>query len=196
MTDNDKELLAMQEAFVLAVTEEVCRIMQEKGLSKADMASFLGSSNAHVTQLLSGARNMTLYTLAEICLFLGEEPHLELKRRLTEDNTSCDICGITLGQIKSVGTYECSRSPCGWGGRASESRIDQPGERDKETLAQIILVSPRTGKPLSISGEPRPQPDNSLLFTVSGSGERWGVVVGITELYPAADYKEEGGENE
>lgn len=82
VSEEDKDLPGKQEAFVLNVTEEIWRVMQEKGLLKADLARLLGSSKAHVTQLLNGSRNMTLYTLAEICVALGETPHFALKRRI------------------------------------------------------------------------------------------------------------------
>ena len=55
-----------QERLVTWVAEEIARAMDENGLSKAELAEKLGTSRAHVTQVLSGSRNMTLRTLADL----------------------------------------------------------------------------------------------------------------------------------
>jgi transcriptional regulator with XRE-family HTH domain len=44
----------------------VARVMEEQQISKADVAKRLGKSRAFVTQVLSGSRNMTLRTFADL----------------------------------------------------------------------------------------------------------------------------------
>ncbi len=61
-----EKLLFQQEYLNLRGTEEICRTMEERGLSKAAVAGLIGKSKAFVTQVLSGQRNMTLRTLAEL----------------------------------------------------------------------------------------------------------------------------------
>ena len=59
-----QRLLFEQERAVLLATEEILKLMEHEGISKADLAKALGKSKAYVTQALSGGRNMTLRTLA------------------------------------------------------------------------------------------------------------------------------------
>jgi transcriptional regulator with XRE-family HTH domain len=49
----------------------LAKAMDEQGLSKSDLAARLGRSRAFVTQVLSGRRNMTLRTLADLAWACG-----------------------------------------------------------------------------------------------------------------------------
>ena len=64
----DRELarLVGQEKLILNVTELILEKMEEKGLSKSQLANMLGTDKSHVTQLLRGSRNMTLRTISDI----------------------------------------------------------------------------------------------------------------------------------
>ncbi|MCX5644599.1 MAG: helix-turn-helix transcriptional regulator [Phycisphaerae bacterium] len=65
---DDRELarLVGQEELILDVTELILEKMEEKGLSKSQLANMLGTNKSHVTQLLRGSRNMTLRTISDI----------------------------------------------------------------------------------------------------------------------------------
>lgn len=65
------------ETFILECTELLSRVMDEKGITKAELAQRLGKSRAWATQLLSGGRNVTARTLAEVAYELGVELRLE-----------------------------------------------------------------------------------------------------------------------
>ena len=69
------EQLVAQETLILEATEEVCRVMgpdQDSSMvSRKDLAKRLGCSKSHVTQLLSGERNLTLRTVADLASALG-----------------------------------------------------------------------------------------------------------------------------
>lgn len=67
-----------EERLIFRTTEALCRAMDEQGLSKADLAEALGTSRAHITQLLSGSRNMTLRTLAGLAFEVGQRAGVEL----------------------------------------------------------------------------------------------------------------------
>lgn len=67
-----------QEKLILEVTESVFEAMEREGKSKADLAISMGRSNAYISQLLNGSRNMTLRTLADISFALGIEPRFEV----------------------------------------------------------------------------------------------------------------------
>jgi ribosome-binding protein aMBF1 (putative translation factor) len=64
----DRELaqLVRQEELILGVTELVLEKLEERGLSKSQLASMLGTNKSYITQLLRGSRNMTLRTVSDI----------------------------------------------------------------------------------------------------------------------------------
>ena len=63
--------LVAEERLILEVTEGIWTILDEKQISKADLAGRLNKSKAYISQLLNGNRNMTLRTLADIVHVLG-----------------------------------------------------------------------------------------------------------------------------
>lgn len=52
-----------EESFVIDCMERICEWMDDHGISRAELASRLGTSRANVTQMLRG-RNVSLRTLA------------------------------------------------------------------------------------------------------------------------------------
>ena len=63
-----------REDLVYNVTEDILVALEDLGINKQELARKLGKSKSHVTQLLSGARNMTLGTLSDICFALELTP--------------------------------------------------------------------------------------------------------------------------
>lgn len=74
----DHARLVAQETLIVEVIEEIWRVLQEQGKDKADLAQALNLSKGHLTQLLTGSRNMTLRTLADICGALNVTPQFQL----------------------------------------------------------------------------------------------------------------------
>lgn len=66
-----------QEGLVLEGSELVARLMNESGVTRSELAKRIGKTRSYVTQLLSGSRNMTLRTLADIAFALGAEVKME-----------------------------------------------------------------------------------------------------------------------
>lgn len=62
-------------------TEELCRVMEEKGVSRAELARRVGSSAAYITKILRGNTNFTLATMAKFCRALGMDMRLHLAPR-------------------------------------------------------------------------------------------------------------------
>jgi transcriptional regulator with XRE-family HTH domain len=61
-----------EEAYLVGeVTDSISALLQELGLSQADLARRLGVTKGRVSQILSGRQNMTLRTLAAIGWALG-----------------------------------------------------------------------------------------------------------------------------
>src|SRR5262245_55077609 len=79
--DENYELLLEQERLLLEATELVEQLMAERKINRSELAERLGKSKPHVTQLLSGDRNLTLRTLAELAHALGERVHLQTQAR-------------------------------------------------------------------------------------------------------------------
>ncbi len=67
-----------QERLVLWVAEALAQAMADSGLSKADLAEKLGTSRAHITQVLSGSRNMTLRTVADLAWACNHRAELQM----------------------------------------------------------------------------------------------------------------------
>lgn len=59
------------ERFIAWTLDGVAARMESLGLTKADVARKLGKSRSHVTQVLSGSRNATLSTVAELAWACG-----------------------------------------------------------------------------------------------------------------------------
>jgi len=69
--NEEHQKLVAQERLMLEVTEAIHAEMEELGVNRAQLAERLGKSKAYVSQLLSGSRNMTLRSLADISFALG-----------------------------------------------------------------------------------------------------------------------------
>jgi transcriptional regulator with XRE-family HTH domain len=57
----------------IVVTEAVAERMQAIGMKRVEVAAKIGKSKSHVTQLLSGRRNLTLRSLSDVLWALGME---------------------------------------------------------------------------------------------------------------------------
>ncbi len=63
--------LLRQEDLILDMTELLSAAMEDKGITKSELAKRLGKTKGFVTQVLSGNRNLTLRTIADIADALG-----------------------------------------------------------------------------------------------------------------------------
>lgn len=66
--------LVAQERLITEVTETIWKAMEEAGVNKTALANRMGATKGYVSQVLSGSRNMTLRTLADICFALDLSP--------------------------------------------------------------------------------------------------------------------------
>lgn len=64
--DEDGRRLLEQERLILEVTESIATVMEEHGISRAELAKRLGKTPAFVTKLLRGDNNFTLRTLSDV----------------------------------------------------------------------------------------------------------------------------------
>lgn len=67
--------------FIMDVTESICEILEKEGISRQQLAGRIGRSKGFVSQVLNGARNMTLATLAEIAHALKYSPSIRFQKK-------------------------------------------------------------------------------------------------------------------
>jgi transcriptional regulator with XRE-family HTH domain len=67
----DYEQLLDQERLILYVTETIVGLLADSRTTRQELADRLGKSKGYVSHLLSGERNMTLRTLADLGHALG-----------------------------------------------------------------------------------------------------------------------------
>ncbi|TDN64281.1 helix-turn-helix domain-containing protein [Scandinavium goeteborgense] len=72
-SDEHNKVYAAEE-LTFNVTEDILIQMEDKDISKSELADKLGKTKSYISQLLSGSRNMTLRTLSDICFALNIKP--------------------------------------------------------------------------------------------------------------------------
>jgi transcriptional regulator with XRE-family HTH domain len=77
LTDPTEDLEVEVEALQFQVADLIAETMAHQRVTKAELARRLGVSGAHVTQMLSGERNMTLKSLAEALYVLDRRVEAE-----------------------------------------------------------------------------------------------------------------------
>ena len=68
--------LVEQETLIADAQELVCEVLERAKMSRQQLATALGKSKGFVSQLLSGERNMTLRTLADLAYATGHRVEL------------------------------------------------------------------------------------------------------------------------
>lgn len=80
-----------REELVYNVTEDILVALEDLDVSKKELARRLGKSRSYVSQILSGARNMTLGSLSDICFALGVKPKVTIP--VTSVLSSMEVSG-------------------------------------------------------------------------------------------------------
>jgi transcriptional regulator with XRE-family HTH domain len=77
-----EEALSSPEAWIdgpiVEFTEDLCRLMKEKNVSRSDLAKRIGTSRAYVTKLLGGNANFTLATMVKLAFALDGAVHVHI----------------------------------------------------------------------------------------------------------------------
>lgn len=69
----------LRASLVMNVTEDILVMMEDADITKQELARRMGKSKSHISQLLSGARNMTLGVFSDICFALNVKPKVVLR---------------------------------------------------------------------------------------------------------------------
>jgi transcriptional regulator with XRE-family HTH domain len=88
---SDYERLLAQERLILDATETIIGLLEEQAVSRQELARRIGRTKSYVSQILSGDRNMTLRTLAELGYVLGQEFSVESGMRPLGSTNTPDI---------------------------------------------------------------------------------------------------------
>ena len=69
----------LRDWLALDLSEQILAVLEDEGLSRADLAERLGVSRQYVTKLLNRTPNLTLRSLAEIAAALGRQVTVRLE---------------------------------------------------------------------------------------------------------------------
>ena len=70
------------------VSAQLLQVMDEKKISRSDLAKLLGTSPSNISQILNGNRNLTLDTICDISMALESDVQINFKD--TYDQISCN----------------------------------------------------------------------------------------------------------
>lgn len=85
--------LVARESLVMNVTEDLLVALEDQGISQKELARRLGKSKSFVSQVLSGARNMTLATLSNFAHAMGYTVVVRFMKKTTEPAVVVPING-------------------------------------------------------------------------------------------------------
>lgn len=121
--NTDYERLVAQETLILDATEAIVELLEKTGVSRQELAERLGKSKGFISQLLSGERNMTLRTLADLAYVL--------ERRVA----------LTTGELAETGQLR--------EGRSGELIAEAPEDQEIRAETPVDAVAAWSDAPVS-----------------------------------------------
>lgn len=97
--------LLREEEFILEVTEVLSAMLSSEKVSKTELARRLGKTKGFVTQILSGNRNLTLRTIADVADALGYGIELRANKR-GQTLEIHDSTGETVAQVCEIAEWK------------------------------------------------------------------------------------------
>lgn len=123
LSDREGQKLYFREDLIFEVTEAICKVMEEKGVSKTELAELASVSKSNITQLLSGDQNMRLTTIADLLFALGAR--LEVAAVPVEIELG-DIFNNTSSMSQDDWTFVGSSTMGGWSyGTIQDQEVDK-----------------------------------------------------------------------
>jgi len=118
VVDSHEACTFAEEALVVDVQIFLHNLMEEKGMSRANLAKAMGVSRARVTQMLSDeCQNLTVRLLARAAHALGEAveldcEHFRLKRQAKEAASASGSANVyqiwsQIGDVDDVDVVQC-----------------------------------------------------------------------------------------
>jgi predicted XRE-type DNA-binding protein len=81
LEDPESARLFCQEQMILAMTELVCRELDEKNLSRKQLANKMGISAVELSEMLEGGENFTIRAFSDMLFFLDKRVWLGSRKR-------------------------------------------------------------------------------------------------------------------
>lgn len=106
---SENKRLVAQELLIAEVTEAIWAAMQESSVKKSDLAKRIGVSKGHISQVLSGSRNMTLRTLSDICFALDQHPQFVVEYPRRSENWVTRGDGTRMAQVAKLKYHKSGR---------------------------------------------------------------------------------------
>ena len=113
------------EELTFNVTEDLLIIMEDKDLTKSDLAEKLGKTKSYVSQLLSGSKNMTLKTMSDVCFALGVKPVVDIQ----------DQGNLTISDNMIKGFHQIS-----WESYCAEEHVQDANESSTEVISKSNII--------------------------------------------------------
>lgn len=95
------------ESLEIILTERILEIMEQKNISRSELAEKLNVSRAAVTKLLRNGSNLTLKRLIGIAFALESEIEIKIEPRLVEKTVYSLDMGFTSGSDSNI--YDFAR---------------------------------------------------------------------------------------
>ena len=73
------------DAKILDFTEQICEVMERKGISRSELAESLGKNKSYVSRVLNGHVNLTLKTMLQFAEAVSEELDLRVGKAAEVD---------------------------------------------------------------------------------------------------------------
>lgn len=93
-----------EEEFILEVSEKIFHLLDERGMTRKELADLLGTSKANISQLLNGNRNMTLRSLAAIAFSLDLKAKVSFGRKQAYENVEWSSAVKSSPKLRLVKT--------------------------------------------------------------------------------------------
>ncbi|RLC22446.1 MAG: hypothetical protein DRH93_09860 [Deltaproteobacteria bacterium] len=93
---------------ILELTENICKIMEEKKMNRAGLATIMETSKAAITKMLNGSTNFTLKRLLKVAIALDKDLDIgfkETKRTVSFDVKTETIPALTKSESSSWTTF-------------------------------------------------------------------------------------------
>ena len=73
MSDDEGRKLYFREDLIFEITETICKVMEDKHITRAELSRLTDVSKSNISQLLSGDHNMRLTTVADLLYALDSK---------------------------------------------------------------------------------------------------------------------------
>ena len=104
LASKSEQRIYARESLVYNVTEDILVLLEDLDVTKNELAKRMGKSRSYVTQVLSGARNMTLGTLSDICFALEAKPQVEVHfdKKSVRKNAEWESNAVELPAVDAI----------------------------------------------------------------------------------------------